>query len=205
MATIIDGDLDVFRAMTYARPAQTVSHRIEHDYQRATSMGLLDQGMHMLQRARQAYEQLMDNDPWRIAKAAIRRVESLWGSDEIRNLVEFHDIQNAKPIMQRWIMANETIRKLYHEQRCDGYQGSYIDTQPGYVGKQHHDWCTLHEGVVKMSEDNDDWSASTISWTDQDNTELTLAEKMLIMETHEHAEAGVRAGKDVTSSWDDDL
>ena len=205
MATIVEGDLDVFRAMSYARPATTVSHRIEHDYQRAASVGLMEHGMRMLERAREAYDRVLDNDPWRVARAALNAVASMWGTDEIREIVEYSQLQNAKPTMQRWIMANPTIRALYHEQRCDGYQGSYVDMQPGLVGKMHDDWCTINEGVIMVDPETQDWTASTISWTDMDNTELTLTEKMMILHTHEHVEAGIREGRDVTSMWDDDL
>lgn len=205
MATIISGDQDTFRAMSYARPATTVSHRIEHDYQRALSTGIMHTGLQMLERARQEYERVLDSDPWRLARAAMNRIGSMWGSDVIQVAIEYTQLQNAKPIMQRWIMANPTVRKLYHEQRCDGYQGSYKDYQPGLVGKYHDDWCIVNEGVIHIDPETQDWTASTVSWTDMDGTELTLTEKMMILETHEHAEAGIREGRDVTSVWDDDL
>jgi hypothetical protein len=55
--------------------------------------------------------------------------------------------------MQRWIMAEPTVRELYHDQRCDGFSDTYVDMEPGKVGEEHYDWRRVMSGVVRYDDD----------------------------------------------------
>ena len=74
------------------------------------------------------------------------------GHDFIRNLTTFEQLQQATPVMQRWVMAHETIRKLYLDQNIDGYSGSYSNVFGNGVGENDYNWRRIMSGVPQENE-----------------------------------------------------
>lgn len=105
--------------------------------------------------AGQLFDKFYGSDAMRAARGALRKVKSLWDRDDIRELFNITELQQAKPVMQRWNMAEPTYRKLYHQQICDGYSGSYVDMEPGVVGEAHYDYRRVTDGLMVDHEDED--------------------------------------------------
>ena len=76
------------------------------------------------------------------------RLNAMWQSDTIRHLHTLNDLQQAPIVMQRWIMAEPTIRASFNRDGCSRYDGKYIDVRPGGVGNTHYDYRRVMNGVV---------------------------------------------------------
>ena len=113
---------------------------------------LSDAGRNFMSRATAAFEHYNGSDALRFARNAIRAVEGAFETPRIRELSTLGELTSANPLMQRWIMANPTVRGLYHSQRVDGYSDSYTDMQPGHVGEDHYDYRRVMDGFMSTDE-----------------------------------------------------
>lgn len=76
----------------------------------------------------------------------------------IRELLSFSDLQNANLTMQRYVMANPSIRSSYNEQNCDGYSQTYTNLFKGAVGPSHYDYRRVTDGMLMSTPDG--WQVS---------------------------------------------
>lgn len=116
----------------------------------ATTGMLSDIGRGFLTRAMDLHRAYNDGSIEQAARKVMRSVKSLMHPNMICPLKTVSDIRAAKPVMQRYIMAQPNIRALYHRQLCDGYSDSYIDLQPGVIGEEHYDYRRVMEHVVQV-------------------------------------------------------
>lgn len=70
--------------------------------------------------------------------------------DHFERYDTFEEIQNANPIMQRYIMSMPELRGLYNDGHCDGYSGSY---QP-YIDPEYT-YNQILDGVQQIDENGD--------------------------------------------------
>lgn len=82
------------------------------------------------------------------AKTAIKYAKGLFHPNTILELNSLEALRSAQAIMQRYIMAEPTIRKMYHEQRCDGFSDTYVDNNPKAIGDNHYDYCRVTHDVI---------------------------------------------------------
>ncbi len=207
MARLIHGDDDTFDYLTYGghdnRIQRYVSDRLD-SLERASST-LFRAGDDFISTARESFERFYDSEAVRYARAAIRAVGSIWGSDEIRVITELDKLQSMKPRQQRLVMANPMIRALYHKQKIEGFAESYQDDQPGVIGAEHYDYRRLMHGVVE--DDGDDWRSTTYDEELKDEDDfLTPDEQIDAMLTNDATLIFIRKrGKDPTSRYNADL
>lgn len=152
---------------------------------------LTDVGKGFLSATKTLYESVANSDAIRKAKAAIRLATGMFHPNMIRPLETLEDLQSAQPMMQRYIMAEPTIRKLYHEQKCDGYNDSYVDVEPDRIGETHHDYQRVMTGVVQEVDNEDGsstWRATQYYHEPYpDEADLTANERVDIINTWEYA------------------
>lgn len=108
----------------------------------------------------EVYKRYDHSEAVRLARAAARRVANIWQRDGIYYLEDIGAIQNAKPDMQRAIMADPVVRRRYHRQEIDGYSETYTDLEPGKVGVNHYDYRQITNGIF-MDEDDGELNATT--------------------------------------------
>lgn len=152
------------------------------------------------------FDKFYGSEAVRLAKAAVRKVKSIWERDDIRELFGIGEIQQAKPIMQRWIMAEPTYRQMFHDQRCDGFSNSYVDMEPGVVGEAHYDYRRVMDGLL-VDDEEEGWSMTHyIEDLREGDVDLELDEQLTILSVWDvvamHAKAG---GEDPGSVYGDKL
>jgi len=184
-----DGGFNTFNAMmSGGKPSQPAMEYFNNQYQQLvnTAQVLGNTAVSQIyQLGINTYQNVMQSRPWEIAEALIRQTVHLFDNDVIRPLQSLAELQTAKPIMQRWVMACPEVRELYLQQRLDGYSNTYEDAQPGVAsGAAHYDYRRAMSDMVVVGED--DWSATQYhEKLAQDDNDLSFAEK-----------------KDVLISWD---
>ncbi|QZA71017.1 hypothetical protein AH06_247 [Erwinia phage AH06] len=140
--------------MSSGRPTQGAMEYFNNQYQgmlqAAQNVGSVAM-QQIYQIATNTYENLMQTRPWELAEAALRQTVHMFDPNTVRQLLNISDLQTAKPVMQRWVMAQPEIRELYQQQRIDGYSETYEDAQPGRVGADHYDYRRATNSMVQFN------------------------------------------------------
>ena len=134
---------------------------------------------------------------------ARRVVNSFQSKKELPYIVAYNkldEFQQATTVMQRWIMANPHVRQKYIKQRCDGYCDTYVDLEPGKIGKDHYDYRMATSGLVEFDEEGS-WKAS-IYFDDlrEGDRPLIFEEKLAIRDSWRELEYYMALAKDDPTS-----
>jgi len=185
MVQVIHGGSDAFDMLLY--PEQSpLTYQYLQDKMSRFSETLTQAGSRFIEGSRQLFEQVQNSDLIRRTKAAIRSAKAYFHPNMIRPLETLEELQSATLVMQRWVMAQPDIRRLYHRQLVDGYNETYVDMHPGQVGVEHYDYRRVMSGVGVDTEDGEEWRATVYS-DDlvEGDRELDFGEKVDVLRTWE--------------------
>lgn len=185
MITVHNGGEEDLSAVMYGVPSYNTMQYVDHLIEN-TQTRLSEHAINFREQFRETFDVVDIEKITRLASAAANMVGSIWTSDNIRTLTTIAQFQTAKFKMQRWVMANPTVRELYHDGQLDGYSKTYKDFEPGLVGNDHYDYRRVTEFnyFPQPGEFNEDGTpyVAAVSWDediyDPDNDVLTEAEKM---------------------------
>lgn len=207
---IVSGHPDMFNHLAFGVPTQRVANFLESQFNNMSAT-LSEAGQAFMERSRAVFERFHGAESMRLAKAAMRTVQHMFDPDDVHFLGTISAMQQANLKMQRWVMACPEIRDLYHQQRCDGYSITYVDTEPGFVGKEHTDWRIVNNGFVhELPEDHEsgaDWMYHAF-YEDQpeEQDRLSVAQREAILDTWAFAAGRMKPGnEDLTSPFADRL
>lgn len=206
MATIVDGGVDTFNALALGQLHPQTEQFLQTQAAEAMNSPTLSQyGRQFYEQGQSLFQRLAESRAAQYVKAAQRAVRSIWQNNDVRVLTTIAEMQWAPPAMQRWIMAEPTVRQMYHQQRLEGYDGSYQDAYPNDIGEDHYHYRRVMDGVVQFNEGDDEpeWSATTyFDELDPDEAQLEFSEQEDILDTWTNIVAKIREGKeDPTSRW----
>lgn len=124
-----------------------------------------------------------------------------WDADRILGLNTLEDVQQAKTVMRRWLMANTRARKGYYEDRLYGYDGKWNQTQGAVYGDELDDYRNVMQGAEIGDEDEDRFVTYLDVLEDTANDEmLTPDQREFIRHSWEMLEMQLdAAGQDPTS------
>lgn len=150
----ISGDADDFTAAIGYLPSKRVRRRIEEVADRFDSLlSGSSRGFFDRTRSRTEGRRLTVDRFKRKARAVRRATENLFRSDDIQLLGEIGDFQHAPSKQIRFLMAEPSVRRRYHANRCAGYDDRYIDLEPGRVGEDHYEYRLIHNGHARRQDD----------------------------------------------------
>lgn len=204
MARFHVGGVDTFNALVYPDPHPGTMRFLENmAYQ--TTETLTDAGRAFMDTARQAYEQFSGSTAMRKLRAAGRHIAGLWQRDTIRPLHTVEELQMAPPKMQRWLMAEPSIRALYHKQQAAGYDETYHDAHPGQIGEDHYDYRRVMDGIVVETEEG--WYCTQyLDELEENDVELLPDQQFDILHSWSVMAAAVAVGgQDPSSRWNAEL
>jgi hypothetical protein len=187
MSQIISGGFDAFESAVFGRPHVNTINFLQNQFD-FDSSAISGAASAFMDTARSMFERVNSSDAMRLARAAVHRVQSMWLSNELQELTKLAHFQHAPVVMQRFIMAEPTIRKLYLEQACDGYSDSYVNVHGNAIGEQHYDYRLVTDGLMVIPDLEKDPDAPwTITCYQEDllegDQELMLAEQVDIRNT----------------------
>lgn len=204
---IVHGGEDAFSAaISGVQSNASINHWAEQMAQVKALMGNVydDAANAFIARAETVFNKFNNSRAIELAKAAINQISGLFQQDIVRDIVRLQDFQIATPIMQRYIMAEPTIRQMYHKQMCDGYSDTYVDQYPDLIGENHPDWRRVMDGAY-VEKDNE-YYFSCYADNAPDQTQLTSYDQMRIRRTWDNLKSLILSGtKDPTSAWNNDL
>lgn len=201
---VVYGGTEAFNAIVYQN-----QHPSNYEYfknQVSNISSTLDEvGKRFFNNAQVLYDQINSSEAMRIARAAVNQVKTIFQENTIHYIDKLENLQNACVVMQRWIMANPTVRQQYHLQKCDGYSDTYVDMQPDAIGQKHYDYRRVMNNVIQ--DEDDSWVVRC--YPDElhhGDRELQAHEKFKILSTWEIINLYMEKGeKDPTSIWNNDL
>lgn len=204
MAQVIFGGNAEFDTLAYAQPHPSTLQFLSQQAQ-MVSQNFTQAAQAFAQTAVGVFDFIDYSRVAEMGRGLARKVRGLWDLDEIRSLITIEELQSASLASQRYMMACPEVRTLYHGQQCNGFHGSYVDMEPGFVGEQHYDYRRAMQGLVV--ETTDSWQATTY-FDDlfEGDRELLLDEQIDIQEMWASARYFIRQGKfDPTSPTNDPL
>lgn len=201
MAYLIQGGDDAFNAMLYGEHhVGTVNYLAE---QRSKVRNYLSEAGHRFrERAENIIQRFNYSDAMRLTRAVNRAMNNAWNLDAITRLNDIGQLQHAKPNMQRWIMAEPSLRVMYHQQKCDGYSDSYVDSQPNVVGEAHYEYRRATNGVFFGKQDSKEPLCAVTYYESlrPNERELLFDEQVDILSTWELARKLILEGKEDPTS-----
>lgn len=207
MVQVSFADSYEFDALAYKQPHPSTLRFLENQFTNM-SQTLSDAGRQFFSNAQSLFDSFTNSTAVRLAQAALRKAGSLFQRDEVRSIWDLGEIQNAPLTMQRFIMANPTVREMYHQQRCDGYSGTYVDQYPDDVGRDHYDYRRVTDGVLIDTPDDEEYEWKCTVYFDElveGDRPLLLEQQVDIMTMWDRVEDFMKVGKDPTSVFGGEL
>lgn len=201
MIEILQGGNLAFNALVFGGPDPAMQQYLANQYQSAPVNNLTDFGQTLYTQSKQLFERFSGNEAVRYIKAIGRAATSAWQTDCIRPLTQIGELQWAPPTMQRWIMAEPTTRRMFHEQRLDGFSHHYVDIEPTSIGTDHYDYRRATQGLFMFDEtdkpDVPEYTATT-HFDDllEGDCELSLSEQIDIQNTWDSIRYHLRNGSE---------
>ena len=207
---VVKGGSAAYRALVFGPQNQSNQNFFDSQVASVVNAGS-EFGQAFANRVLEIRETFNNSAAVQLAKAALNRTRGIFSPNVVKTLTEVPDMQNAKSVMQRWMMANPEVRALYNQQRCDGFSESYVDMQPGKIGENHYDYRRVMDGMVQTTDDGFfiDMYAEQILPEDED---FDFDEQKAVLRTWlslEHAIALAHKDpekhRDPTSAWNNSL
>lgn len=153
MAQVFYADDDGYRALMSSGISSQAQQYLATQFNNASEY--LQQSP-LFQKAVTAYEYFASGEAIRQAKSFIQNATDFFTNlDVIKPIYTLEEFQNATPYMARFIMAEPTVRTLFHQNEINGYSDIYVDNYHGSVGENHPDWCLVNNGMLKIDEEED--------------------------------------------------
>lgn len=198
MVAVVYGGDHVFNALVSGEQHPNNSNYFRNQLE-SVSTALTDFGRSFYSNVHDLYDQFNGSEAMRLARDALRSVKGIFIENTIQYITDINSFQSAPTVMQRWIMANPVVREPYHQQKCCGYAGSYVDVSPGVIGEQHYDYRRVMTGVVQDTEDS--WFVKFYpDEIHEGDRELHHDEKFTILDTWSIADMFMKKGEEDPTS-----
>lgn len=200
MANVIEGGSAAFDYLLYGERDRGFANYLDQMRDEAVRH-LGSTAQQFVMKTKENVERFYGSDAMRLARAAVRKVASLYEIDEIYELSNIGQLQHAPPKMLPYVMAEPELREMYHQQRVEGYGDDYIDYQPGVVGEGHTDYENVVDGIFMQCKDDEEACVSTsYLHLDEDNLLDHDQQMGIMLVTWEQVRIALSKGKEDPTS-----
>lgn len=195
---ILVGSAEAFDCSIYPDTPTSFKSYLSNNVSSLTTFGS-SLSAEYIQMAKDIYNKHNDESVLAAAKAVALSANMLFDMNIIRALLTIQEIQNAKPLMQRFIMALPEMGKLMSEQRIEAFGGMFKDAEPGYHGIERKDYRTITNGLIEENVEGFMSYKIHLDDHDEDDAPPTFRARMDIMDTWEIALQAIAEGIDPSS------
>lgn len=201
MVQVVSGGVAEFNALAYQERHPSTIQFLQSQFDNVRTT-FTEAGQRFMAGARELFEQFNGDEALRRARALARTVKNAFQRNEIRSIFDLAGLQAANQEMQRWNMANPSIRQSYFDQRLDGYSDSYVDMHPGMIRDDHYDYQRVMNGMLQEvpeeQEGEDEGWKATFYFTplEEGDRELDVSEQSDILSTWQYVNAILQIGED---------
>lgn len=205
MATFLDVDPDMFGSTVYGQKHPETVQFLRNTYN-ATMASLQNIGGAFAQAVTSIYDRYTSVDAERRLTAMARNLQSGWIGNQIKPMVTIGALQTAPMVMQRYIMACPDVRRVYQQDMCEGYKGSYVDNEKGQIGDTHYDYRRVMHGMFQENAEGVEYATTYFDDHVTDEAPLNIYEQRDIRDTWAAAASAMLAhDDDPTSRWNASL
>lgn len=191
----------------FPEPSSETKNWLYEQFNRDNSM-LTGIGKTMIDTANHWYRQLNDPSIYREARKIVRNIRGVFDENGIVEMDSLSSLQKAKPLMQRYLMANPAVRRLYQRQLIDGYSDSYQSRWTHELAFDDYDFRRVFSGVLRDEGEGEDYRWKITVCVDDlipGDRELEADEKNIIIDAMALQIDALRKGKDPTDIFNGDL
>lgn len=116
--------------------------------------------------------------------------------------VQYETFNTANLLMQRYIMAYPELNILAKRNMCNGFQDTYFNIEPETYGEERYEYQRVMDGILQYDKDEVPYVKY---YSNSDNVELTLPEKLSVLETWNNVARLIAEGKDPSDPLLNDL
>lgn len=198
---VVDGGSTSFDALFFPRQNPINTHYIQQNISNVMQK-LNESGRNFFQSTLNTTAKLFDPDE--IAKAT-RHLTTMaknffFDPNNIYPITTLDDLQTASLQMQRWVMAEPSIRQAYLSQQIDGYSDTYVNVGGDSIGNTHWDYRRVMSGIITPNNSNH-YVNFFMDEGEEHDRELTTYEKFDILSTWEIAKLMLDNGLDPTNPY----
>lgn len=168
MATVIQGSVDEWRALAYSTPSREYIDDFIEMSDRYDNL-LIGRARDMYHSASNRFRDFSFRRSTRRAKSALRRVNNMFNYDGVYELRDIGEFQHAKTRNRRFVMSEPTVRRMYYDNRVEGYGDLYEDVYKGRVGESDPLYRMVMSGIWQESSEGEDYF---VEYWDTEETEL---------------------------------
>lgn len=139
------------------------------------------------------YTMISTSDAVQALRNLTVKTDNVWQNNVITYLTTTEQLQCAPPIMQRYIMAQEDVRRMYLNGELTGYGDSYENLHGDGIGAQHYDWRQVMTGMVTVTDESVNFT-NYVEDT-RDDKELSVFEKVDILRSWNVAATALSAAE----------
>ena len=198
MAVMVGND-DVFNYCLYPETPKTFTNYLQQNMASLSDrLGGLNNSF--VDMTRKMFAKNNDEKALAAARSIAEAGKMLFDMNIIQLLMSIQDIQNAKPLMQRFIMAMPEMTQLHNDQKIESYFGSFVDQENGAVGENRLDYRKVMDGIVTINtEGYTSWTHYYDDPISDGDVELTVRNQFNILETWDSLAAAIAQGIDPSS------
>lgn len=170
-----------------------------------SQLGNIPQGF--VDSAWKLYDQFHGSEMMRQVKAVGNQLGGLFKADGLQELFTISDFQQAKPIMQRVVMACPDYRSLFLNYEADGYSETYVNIHGSDIGEKHEDYRLLMDGMLQEDAEGElSWRFYFVEQTEDDPLRVTANDKIMAQRVFDRVRLMVaKRGQDPGSIYCDDF
>lgn len=151
--SVIDGDINTMNASFFGPPTTSTIQFLKQkqEVEQTSSFGMAESRFKA--EGASIFEMMLGDEALVRINVAINQAAAITRPDVVSRMMNLEDLQGARPVMQAYIMANPVVRKAFHKGFCNGYEGSYVDDQPGVIGAGHRHYDAAMQGTFEHTEE----------------------------------------------------
>ena len=188
------GAHDAWNAMLFGESNQQTVNFLASQFETASNY-VTGAASSFYNRAREMFNFANGSAAIDFARSVVSKVDNNFVTNRVQELTSLEMLRAASPVMQRWVMAEPTVRRRYFAQTCDGYSVTYSSCDLS-IGDQHYDYRMVMSGNCVDTPDGG-WRATTyMDELDPSDRGLTFGEKIAIRSTWNSVRGYLEAGEE---------
>jgi hypothetical protein len=192
----ISGGETAFNALLYKQPDSNLLNYLQNNIQSAIA-ATSHLGERFVSTVQNMYNRFNDSSIINASKALLFKSGSHMNQTVIYP-VAYDGFSTANLMMQRYIMANPTVDKLYQRNMCYGFQDTYINNNP-YTGTESVEYMQTMDGVLQFDSSDEGYTQyHSYYHSDENNTELDIYDKLSVLDTWDNLQRLIAKGIDPT-------